>query len=122
MLKHDPRQYDLEESIRLAKERMATAIFKAPHEWREGYKTLAEAFLAQLTPKATFIGEDLRKYVEQEIGQPHHPNAWGAMAQGTLRRWRKEGRIAMIGVSQATSKKSHASLYPRYEVLDGPVS
>lgn len=113
----DEHQYDLEEAIRLQKEAEAKVAGNAKAEWRDGYALHAEAFLKTLLPKQTFIGEDLRKYIEPKIGKPHHPNAWGAMGGMAIRRWTKDGRIQVIGMTKMTSKASHARLSPLYEVI-----
>jgi len=34
----------------------------------------------------TFTGEDLRLQIERKIGNPHHPNAWGALIMKAVRR------------------------------------
>jgi hypothetical protein len=114
----DDNQYDIEEAIRRQKAAEAQVAGNAQSEWRDGYTLHAEAFLKSLAPEQTFIGEDLRRYVEPFIGQPHHFNAWSAMAGKMIRAWVKEKRIVRLGtMSQATRKTSHASLYPQYEVL-----
>lgn len=112
----DDHQYDLEEAIRLQKEAEARVAGNAQSEWRDGYAVHAEAFLNTRLPKQTFIGEELRQYIEPIIGKPHHHNAWGAMGGQRLRRWQKEGRIVAIGMTKMTSKASHARLSPLYEV------
>lgn len=113
----DANQYDLEEAIRLQKQSEAQVAGNASAEWRDGYVSLAEAYLSGLAPKQTFIGEELRKFIEPKIGKPHHPNAWGAMGGKMLRRWQKESRIVAIGMTKMTAKSSHARLSPLYEVM-----
>ena len=114
----DDNQYDLEEAIRLQKEAEAKVAGNARAEWRDGYTLHAEAFIKSKAPKQTFIGEDLRKYIAPKIGKAHHPNAWGAMGGQAIRRWMREGRIVVIGMTKMTSKASHARLSPLYEVQD----
>jgi len=112
----DDNQYDIEEAIRRQKAAEAQVAGNAQSEWRDGYVAHAGAFIGGLLPKQTFIGEELRKYIEPIIGKPHHSNAWGAMGGTVLRRWQKEGRITAIGMTKMTSKASHARLSPLYEV------
>lgn len=112
----DDRQYDLEEAIRLKVAGEALVAGNQQSEWRDGYVAIVEAWFSALTPKTTFIGEDIRKMVEPMIGQPSHPNAWGAMGGSMIRRWRKAGKIAAIGMRASTAKSSHACLCPLYEV------
>jgi hypothetical protein len=58
-----------------------------------------------------FLGEDLRLVIGAEIGQPTHPNAWGAL----IMRLAKEGLIEKTGAyRQMRSKGSHARATPAY--------
>jgi len=86
-------------------------------EWKHAYVYHAERFLNALPPRATFIGEDIRKYLLPRIGAPDSPNAWGGASAGVIRRWIKEGRIQACGMAQMTATKSHARQSPLYEVL-----
>lgn len=52
-----------------------------------------------------FTGEDIRELVSTFAGQPHHPNAWGALTMTLVR----QGHIVATGtVSKMRSPSSHA--------------
>ncbi len=55
------------------------------------------------------LGEDIRLRVIAQVGEPHHPNCWGALIMSATRR----GVLVKTGEWRgARSKKSHASMYP----------
>jgi hypothetical protein len=64
-------------------------------------------------PEETATGEDLRIWLEPQIGEPHHANAAGAMIRTAMRRkiltrtgeWRP-----------MVSPKSHARMTPVYRI------
>lgn len=86
--------------------------------WKAKYSVLAARFLREHAPGFTFTGEALRLYCkERGLGEPTHPNAWGAVSGGMLRSWARSKRIKVVGVQQATERRAHARLYPLYEVL-----
>ena len=84
--------------------------------WKDAYAYHAERFLASLPPRATFIGEDIRRALLPAIGPPKHHNAWGGASAGVIRRWIKEGRVRSVGMAQMSARKSHARQSPLYEV------
>ena len=62
-------------------------------------------------PHPTATGEDLRTWVEEKIGPPHHYNAFGAMVMGAIRK----GLITNSGIYETGKRKeSHARRNPRY--------
>ena len=70
-------------------------------------------YLFQDRPEWEATGEDIRLLVEKVIGQPHHPNAWGAIIRMAL----KEGIISRTGEwRQMRTPKSHARQTPVYRV------
>lgn len=66
----------------------------------------------------TFIGEDVRAYaMALQIGQPTHPNAWGAMFRSFICAELKTGRVERCGMANVKDPVSHASLCPQYRKL-----
>lgn len=58
-------------------------------------------------------GDEIRDAVQESIGPPHHPNAWGALTRGFI----KSGQLLPTGrlvKSKRESNHSHAN--PEYEV------
>ena len=54
-----------------------------------------------------FSNDDIRKRaVELGVGEPHHPNAWGAAICGAARR----GAIKRVGYRRSEAKSRHAGL------------
>jgi hypothetical protein len=86
--------------------------------WKVRYGALAAKFLRECQPGSTFVGEALRLYCKDYgLGEPAHPNAWGAMSGGMIRSWTRTGRVKVVGVQRAKDRRSHACLCPLYEVL-----
>lgn len=48
-------------------------------QWNNDYDTLVRAL-----PPGLYTGEDVRNSVERFIGEPHHPNCWGAAFRRAL--------------------------------------
>lgn len=88
-----------------------------PIDWTAGYAIHAERFLESKLPKQTFIGEDLRRYLEPRIGSPRSANAWGGASCGLFRRWLNEGRIREIGMAPMSANASRRRRSPLYEVV-----
>lgn len=86
-------------------------------DWRSAYRSEVALLKTSLQTGTTFLGEDLRFWLQPIIGEPEHPNAWGAMARSTLSQWKREGFIIMDGIGASRSVKSHACLSPRYRVI-----
>ncbi len=60
---------------------------------------------------STFTGEDLRLRIAKKIGNPHHPNAWGALIMKAVKR----GIIINTGKYVSMRKpSSHARRNPVY--------
>lgn len=52
-----------------------------------------------------FTGEDIRALVSSFVGQPHHPNAWGALTMALVR----QNHIVATGtVAKMKTPSSHA--------------
>lgn len=56
-------------------------------------------------------GEDLRRHISPVIGQPHHPNAWGALIKFLIRNKVVEPTGRYL---QMRDEKSHARKTPEY--------
>ena len=79
-------------------------------EWKHLTRSAAEAFIAYQKVGASFSGEDIRLTLQdQGIEQPHHPNAWGAVLGGVIRRELKSGKIAIVGIRSSVDPVSHAT-------------
>lgn len=62
-------------------------------------------------PTGEFMGEDIHRQVEVTIGDPHHPNAYGALIMTAIR-W---GLIVKTGEYRKCSRPSaHARTNPVY--------
>lgn len=67
----------------------------------------------QMYPEKEATGEELRIYLEQKIGQPHHYNVFGALIMACARK----GIIRKTGEYRACQRKeSHARVNPVYQV------
>lgn len=83
-----------------------------PKSWMERAKDAVR----DLNQRREWTGEDIRLFVTESIGEPHHHNIWGALTswgikQGILQRtgeWRK-----------MVTPKSHARMTPVYRVAGG---
>lgn len=62
---------------------------------------------------AEATGEDIRRHVSAEIGEPHHPNGWGALVRSAIKkRW-----LIHTGIYRPMrAKRSHARRTPVYKV------
>lgn len=90
-------------------------IDAASAAWTLSVQTHADTFLDNLPRGGEFTGETVRLYCEgRSVGEPHHPNAWGAVLRGVYGRWRKAKRITTVGVAVAHLHSSHARMMPRY--------
>jgi hypothetical protein len=50
--------------------------------------------------------------------EPHHPNAWAAMASSMLRQWLRDGEIKITGkVRLAKTATRHANAMREYQKL-----
>lgn len=112
--------FDLADARAAAKRGMDLTLNAQAVDWIELYRIHSERFLNSLSRGDTFIGEDIRKYVQEHGGSPRSPNSWGAAMRGSLERWREEGVIEADGLGTMTSVSSHARLTPRYRYV-GPV-
>lgn len=96
----------------LKKEGQDAVWAKASEEWRDRALTALSTLVAL---KHFFTSDDFRAYAtEQEVGQPHKPNAWGALYSTAARfGWmRPTGRFV-----KSEHKNSHAHKYTIWESL-----
>lgn len=116
-LQHPTDLFSLADARAAAQRGMELTLNAQPVDWIELYRTHSERFLEQLTPRSRFIGEDLRRYVQERAGSPSSSNAWGACMKASLSRWIKEGAIRTIGMAPMSATSSHARQSPLYEVV-----
>lgn len=89
-----------------------------PAAWKGHYAILCHQWFGGLPVGAVFNGEMLRLHALQRgLGEPHHPNVWGAMAAQVLGALHEDKRITQVGVRKALSAKSHAHFYRTYQKL-----
>lgn len=100
----DSVQFDIFEARRLRDEGMKR-VSENSATWHE----LAFQTACKLPQEWSGLGEDVRAYVSEIVGEPHHPNCWGALTNSLQR----SGVLEKTGEWRgARSKKSHASTYP----------
>jgi hypothetical protein len=104
------------EGEKLRDEGCAQVVNYEPAEWKLLYEQLAVEFMDTMNNGDTFLGEDLTAVVRSAIGEPHHPNLWGAMFMKMYHAWVKSGTITRLDMARAKSPANHASLYPTYMV------
>lgn len=61
----------------------------------------------------SMTGEDIRFFVKERIGEPHHHNAWGGLIMGLVKR----KRLVLVEWVKMRDPRSHARMTPRYEVV-----
>jgi len=67
-----------------------------------------------LSSRREWTGEDIRLAIEEQIGKPHHHNAWGALISSAIR----DKLIIPTGKYVAMrTVKSHARKTPVYRIL-----
>jgi len=100
-------QHDLFTAID-ARDKGISKVSEPERQWLD----LAHDILRQY-PEKEATGEDLRLWVEQRIGKPHHVNVAGAMIMGACRK----GILAKTGeYRQMKRKESHARVNPVYRI------
>lgn len=109
--------FSLADARAAAKRGMDLTLNAQAVDWIELYRIHSERFLNSLSRGDTFIGEDIRKYVQEHGGSPRSPNSWGAAMRGSLERWRQEGRIENFGTRHMTAVSSHARMTQQYRVI-----
>jgi hypothetical protein len=78
-------------------------------EWKHVVRGLGETWLAWQSVNTTFTGEDIRMFVQSMgVSRPHHPNAWGAVIGGIVRRALKAKTIEVVGIRGSSDPISHA--------------
>lgn len=82
--------------------------------WRRSYWNLCERWFQKQPVGLRFSGEYMNRAMKPFLGDPHHPNVWGAVSSRMLRAWLKTFRIEVDGVTRAVNLKNHAHLYRAY--------
>ena len=101
-------QLDLLEAIK-ARDKALEKVAARANEWFDG----ALAILPQIRNDSPFAtGEDVRLWLEERMGKPHHHNAQGALIRVAIQKkiLRPTGKFI-----QMRTKKSHARMTPVYE-------
>ena len=85
--------------------------------WKNAYRASVLTWFGQLPVGHPFTGETLRMVALRDVGEPHHPNCWGGVANGLIRGWLRTRQIKVVGLQSATDSRSHAHLYRVYQKL-----
>lgn len=98
------RQLDLLFGASLKDAGQAQALANEPDDWPERVAGLLQ-HMASTLPR--FTCDDLRRHAERAgIGEPHHPNCWGA----AFSRAAKTGVIERVGFQKNTLPSAHARM------------
>lgn len=99
----------------IAKEKALAQVARNAENWFNKARIEARRILkVQSQRGGNFTGEEIRHFIEEEVGRPHHHNAWGALISALI----KDGVIRPTGLYAAMEdKKSHARRTPEYWVL-----
>ena len=87
--------------------------------WKDRARAAMDAWFARLGPGQAFTGEDIRLAIREVVGEPHHPNAWGAVTGGRVRGWLLNAEIELVAVVEAKDPKNHATRLRRYRKRGG---
>jgi len=95
-----------------------TVLAAEPANWKAAYMVICTRLYRNMPEGTVFNGEVFRlAALRGGIGEPHHPNVWGAMANQLIGPWLEEGLIIRWGVEKAISAKAHARRYPSYRKI-----
>ncbi len=109
---------DAAEASKRRGEGIATVTANQDGGWLAKARDESDAYIASVPAGFEFIGEDVRlRCLSKGVGSPGHPNAWGAVIGGSLRRALKEKTIEIAGVSRAGTASSHRRNNVRYRKL-----
>ena len=100
----DPRigQLSLFEALERRDAALQQVSCNAEH-WTQYALSYLEAALSSL-PDSPFTSEVIRRRIEDNVGSPHHPNAWGALINTAVQR----GWIRATGTTEnARGEKAH---------------
>jgi hypothetical protein len=99
----------------LRDEGMERVLAGEPAWWKANYYRILGEQPAEL--KEPFKGEDYRAYVSPLIGEPHHPNCWGASWNWAVK-WGLVQKIDGPSVNCSVNPKNHACTRPTYRWPD----
>lgn len=89
---------------------MKSVAENAGEYWRERYRELVTRWFESRPAGSTFTSESMRTTARAHgLPNPHHFNAWSAMAGALLRGWLKTGAIEIHGEGQAKRPQAHAT-------------
>ena len=87
-------------------------------EWKDIVREAGEAWLAHQSVQTMFSGEEIRLFLQEHgVEPPHHPNAWGAVIGGIVRRALKAKTIEVVGIRSSTDPIAHATKAVVYRKL-----
>ena len=93
---------------KLKRRGMHAAYFNEPEAWR----VAAMIVISELTAAcAQFTSDDVHAAVTARIGEPHHPNVWGALTRKAVNAgvMKRTGRIV-----PSTRSSRHSNMIPEY--------
>lgn len=79
-------------------------------EWMEEAVRMAEYYIGHWRGEGQFDGDDIRSYVTTNLGNPFHPNAWGALINTLV----KKGLIVRCGYRKSERPSAHARIIQVY--------
>src|SRR4051812_12194544 len=95
------------------RDRALDQVGKNAGEWKDK-ALMVSLFELEKRHGQRMNGERLRHIVSEKIGNPHHPNAWGANFKNVLMKF--PGLLREVGWEKPTDGKSHASRKSSYLV------
>jgi hypothetical protein len=104
-------EFDRDKARRAREEGLASVLGHNPR-WIDCYY----AYVQRVIPCGTVLSaEDIRRRAAPVIGEPTHPNGWGAASNGAYRR----GLLSKTGkMVTPKAKKSHARAIQQYVRTD----
>lgn len=107
--------FDLPRGRALRNAGMASVKDHAGEHWRELYRGAITRWFDRLETGHPFSSETLRTVARAAgVGEPHHYNAWSAMAGSHIRQWLRTGQVAITGEGQAQRPQAHATKVTEY--------
>jgi len=89
------------------------------HEhWKVSYLKVSARWFERLPKGSIFHGEAMRlNAIHVGIGEPHHPNVWGAMASSFLKSLLNDELIEECEMIKASLPSSHSRRNPSYRKM-----
>jgi hypothetical protein len=92
-------------------------VLLSEDHWRDIYKRTLNAWFIRKPHGHRFTGETLRRVARfTGMPDPHHVNAWSAMAASMIRQWLRDGEIIITGkIRLAKTPTRHANAMREYQ-------